>query len=288
MQQDPESQSLTPLDLDGVRTLVAWARDEGWNPGAGDADVFYATDPGGFYGFVREKTLIAGGAVVSYGGAFGFMGLFIVRPDCRGQGIGRSLWYRRRDRLLERLRPGAAIGMDGVVAMQPFYEKGGFRIAFRDMRYECLGGVFPADRQVSAILPEDFPAVAAYDLRCFGFPRPGFLDPWLRLPGNEMFKFVEDGMLKGFAVVRKAASGYKVCPLFADDDRVAEALYRACLNAVPGETLYIDVPAVNAGAVRMVVASGARQVFECARMYCGDPPDADIGKTYGITTFELG
>ncbi len=288
MIQDRESLPLTPLDLDGVRTLVAWARDEGWNPGPGDADVFYATDPGGFYGFVEENTLIAGGAIVSYGGAFGFMGLFIVRPGLRGRGIGRSLWYRRRDRLIERLRPGAAIGMDGVVAMQPFYEKGGFRIAFRDMRFEGMGEALPADGRVSAILPEDFPAVAAYDLRCFGFPRPAFLRPWLRLPGNEMFKFVEDGVLKGFAVVRKAASGYKVCPLFADDVRVAEALYRACLNAVPGEALYIDVPAANAAAVRMLETSGARQVFECARMYCGDPPDADIGKTYGITTFELG
>ena len=37
------------LDLQGVKTLVKWAESEGWNPGPYDADVFYATDPEGFY-----------------------------------------------------------------------------------------------------------------------------------------------------------------------------------------------------------------------------------------------
>ena len=78
------------------------------------------------YGFHLNDQLVAAGAVVSYQGAFGFMGLFIVHPDFRGQGIGNKLWYLRRDLLLSRLNEGASIGMDGVVAMQPFYQKGGF------------------------------------------------------------------------------------------------------------------------------------------------------------------
>jgi GNAT superfamily N-acetyltransferase len=89
---------------------------------------------------------IPGGAIISYGGAFGFTGFFIVTPACRGRGIGRKLWYLRRDTLLKRLHPGAAIGMDGVVAMQPFYNRGGFALSFRDLRYEGFGTSLPMEK----------------------------------------------------------------------------------------------------------------------------------------------
>ena len=106
-----DSLSFHELDFEGVKTLVKWAEEEGWNPGPNDAEVYYATDSEGYYGFYDEDTLIAGGAIVSYNGEFGFMGLFIVKPEFRGQKIGRKFWYRRRDTLLSRLKEGASIGM---------------------------------------------------------------------------------------------------------------------------------------------------------------------------------
>lgn len=276
------------LDPDGVRTLVNWAEAEGWNPGPHDADVFYATDPEGFYGFFRGDELVAGGSIVSYGGAFGFMGLFIVKPEYRSAGIGRDLWYRRRDMLRSRLAEGAPIGMDGVVAMQPFYEKGGFRIAFRDERYVTTGRLLPLHPSIAPLTAEDMPQVLEYDRYCFGCERPQFLRLWQQLAAPRTFKYVEDGVLKGFAMVRQLRSGYKIGPLFADNGQVAEELYKACLNSVDGDQIYIDIPVPNSEAGRLVKAYEATYVFECARMYHGNFPDVDINKVFGITTFELG
>ena len=70
------------------------------------------------------------------------MGLFIVKPHYRGVGIGAQLWHFRKSLLLSRLKKQAAIGMDGVVAMQPFYNQGGFEIHFRNERYQRRGEVF--------------------------------------------------------------------------------------------------------------------------------------------------
>jgi len=179
------------LSLDGVKTLVQWAADEGWNPGPHDAEVFYATDPDGFYGYFMDDELIAGGAVVSYGGKFGFMGLFIVKPQYRSLGIGRQLWYQRRDMLLSRLNPDAAIGMDGVVAMQPFYEKGGFKIAFRDIRYMRTGESFDVNRHISNITKNDVPEIIAYDAKYFGVERALFLIPWLQLPESKTLNMLK-------------------------------------------------------------------------------------------------
>lgn len=276
------------LDLNGVKTLVQWADEEGWNPGPHDAEAYFNTDPDGFYGYFQEDTMIGGGSIVSYNREFGFMGFFIVKPEYRSLGIGRSLWYQRRDTLLSRLNKGAAIGMDGVIAMQDFYRKGGFQIAFRDERYERIGSAFNTHPKISSILPEDKAAVLAYDKQGFGFARPQFMAAWLKLPGNKTFKYLENGTLKGFAIVRKANTGYKICPLFADNDTVAEELYKACLNACINEPVYLDIPVINRGAVNLIKKYQAKYVFECARMYYGTPPEMPIDKVYGITTFELG
>lgn len=279
---------LQQLGLDDLKTLVAWAEDEGWNPGPYDADVFFATDPEGFYGYYHNGELVAGGAIVSYNGQFGFMGLFIVKPEYRSAGIGRQLWYQRRDTLLSRLNEGAAIGMDGVIDMQPFYAKGGFNIAFRDERYVRTGAACEAHKNISPVSEDDIDAVLAYDALGFGFARPQFMQPWLFLPGNKTFKYVEADMVLGFAVVRKLISGYKIGPLFADNATIAEELYKACLDAVQGEQLYIDIPVCNEAAVRLVKKYEAEYIFECARMYYGTPPDIDMKKVFGITSFELG
>ncbi len=276
------------LDFAGLQTLVSWAAAEGWNPGPYDAAVFWATDPEGFYGCFAGDELIGGGSIVSYGGKFGFMGFFIVKPEYRGQGIGEKLWYKRRDTLLARLDAGAAIGMDGVVDMQPFYTKGGFVAAFRDERYERIGEPMDYNDKVSPITGEDTDVILAYDTVCFGLPRPQFMKPWMQMAGNKMFKYTEDGKLKGFAIVRKAQQGYKVCPLFADNGAVAEELYRACLNAVAGEPLYLDIPVTNTEAVNLVKKYSATYVFECARMYYGQPPAMDVNRVFGVTSFELG
>jgi len=279
---------LRALNFAGVKTLVNWAEEEGWNPGPNDAEVYWAADPEGFIGYFYQNQLIAGGAIISYNQEFGFMGLFIVKPQFRAQGIGRKLWLNRRDLLLGRLNENCSIGLDGVLAMQSFYNKGGFDIAFKDKRYERVGSAFTTSSKISPVAIEDLPAVLALDKECFGFNRPQFLIPWLKLPGNYTFKFKEGNQLQGFTVVRKAAKGYKIGPLFANSPTVAEELYKACLNAVIGQPLYIDIPASNKSAAAIVEKYQAEYVFECARMYLGPPPPAAMHKVYGITSFELG
>jgi GNAT superfamily N-acetyltransferase len=285
---DTAALALKKLNRDEVKKLVCWAKEEGWNPGENDFDVFWKTDPDGFYGFYLGSLLVAGGAVVSYNRQFGFMGLFIVHPDFRSQGIGKKLWYLRRDLLIKRLHKGASIGMDGVVAMQPFYEKGGFNIAFKSERYECVGKNSSISKAISQVDQRDFKKVSDYDLMCFGFERKKFLENWLTLPGSRSFKFSENNRLKGYAVIREVNAGYKIGPLFADNYMVAEALYKACLDWAAGASVYLDIPTSNKNAIDMIMKYEAVYTFECARMYYGAFPENTVDKVYGITTFELG
>lgn len=276
------------LDRDQFGILVDWATDEGWDPGVHDAEIFHAAFPDGFYGLFIGDEMIGGGSLVSYQGEFGFMGFFIVRPEYRSQGIGRGLWFQRRDTLLARLKPGASIGMDGVVAMQPFYRQGGFEIAYRDERRVRNGEIFALSPAVSPVTTADLPEILPYDRNCFGFERRAFLERWLFDREARAFSFREQGKLAGYAVLRRTGKGYKIGPLFADTLPVARELYKACLSAVPGQPVFLDIPMKNTPAVALAEEFGAQYVFECARMYHGPEPENRLDKVFGITTFELG
>jgi GNAT superfamily N-acetyltransferase len=126
----------------------------------------------------QGSELASGGTIFSYDGRFGFIGLFIVRRELRGAGLGTQLWHHRLKRLRDRLLPGAPIGMDGVFAMVPFYERGGFALAYRDLRFEGIARG-TADPRARSLDPPMFTLVEAFDRAYVPAPRPSFLGQWM-------------------------------------------------------------------------------------------------------------
>ena len=285
---DLDSLILRKLTREELDVAVEWAAAEGWNPGLHDADVFWNTDPDGYLGAELDGELVATGSIVSYGGRYGFMGFFIVRSDLRGRGIGTRLWYHRRDTLKSRLQSGAAIGMDGVFDMQDWYARGGFEFSHRNLRMEGIGTAARPAAEIVGLSTLPFDSVANYDRDCFGCDRERFLREWIRMPGVTALGFQRDDRLCGYGVIRMCREGRKVGPLFAQDDDCAQALFEALSNEADGEPIWLDVPESHAGAMQLAERHGMKEVFGCARMYCGRPPEMNGTGIYGITTFELG
>jgi hypothetical protein len=281
----PEVAPLTRAELD---VLVGWAADEGWNPGLADAERFWAADPDGFIALRDEGEMVGGGAVVSYGGELGFIGLFIVEQARRGRGLGGELWPELRETLERRLVPGAAIGLDGVLAMEPFYAADGFRTAHRHLRMRGTGSVATPDRALRPLADVPFETVAALDRACFGCDRRSFLRPWIEPAGGLALGLPENGELRGFGVARPCREGFKIGPLFADGGEAAERILRALASHAAGGPYFLDVPDRNAEAVGLADGLGLEQVFACARMYRGEPPAQDWDRVFGATTLELG
>ena len=270
---------------DLARTLD-WAADEGWNPGRDDARAFHAADPLGFFMGWRGSEPAAAISVVNYDPGFGFLGLYIARPEFRGEGLGFALWQ-------EALRRRAAklIGLDGVVAQQANYARSGFRLAYRNIRY---GGAPPARGEANAgadlIEAKDVPfdRLAAYDRRFFPAPRASFFSLWLAPAHGAALAAVAGGEVRGLGAIRACRNGFKIGPLFADDERIADAMFRALAAKAGNGPLFLDVPEPNKSAVRLAERYGLSPVFETARMYTGDAPEIDLAGIYGVTTFELG
>ena len=172
--------------------------------------------------------------------------------------------------------------------MQPFYNKGGFNIAFRDERYEFNSMTIPFSTNVSLINEEDYDKIIEYDTISFGCQRTSFFKNWLRMPESRAIKYTENNKVLGYAVIRKAETGYKIGPLFGNNKIIAEELFKSCLCIDSNNSVFLDIPTTNQNAVSLVKKYNGKYVFECARMYYGAAPKLDVNTIYGITTFELG
>ena len=268
-----------------VALAIDWAAAEGWNPGWHDAQCFRAADPDGFLVGLLGDEPIATISVVRYGTAFGFLGLYIVKPEHRGRGHGLALWEAGIAFLGKR-----AIGLDGVVAQQANYRRSGFELAYRNVRYQGTAGPGASrDPRVAPLASFDYLAVRDYDRVCFATDRSAFLQRWIQQPGSTALGIRRDNSLAGYGVIRAARAGHKIGPLFADDRDAADALFRGLVASLPsGAAFYLDVPEVNRGAVDLAERYGMTVVFETARMYRGSAPALPLERIFGVTSFELG
>ncbi len=310
----PEGYSMDAMTREEAEVLLRWAAAEGWNPGLADLEVAWGFDPQGFIALRytvsgKAPELVGGGAILSYGGQCGFMGLFIMRVDYRGQGLGRVLWHERLRRLQARLEPGAYIGMDGVLNMAPFYAAGGFIHHYHDFRFQGAANAaalaVPGGVTTVPLASVPFAAVDAYDREVFGRPRTGFLRRWLTINGGYGVAVRGDGAtspadndptmpggerssLRGYAFLRPCLKGHKFGPVFADDSATARALLRDLLERVPGETVTLDVPEPNAEAMAIAQELGWERAFVCTKMFHGAAPPDTTARVFGVTSFEFG
>lgn len=278
--------TLRTMRRDEVALAIDWAADEGWNPGLRDAACFHAADPDGFLVAECGDEPVGCISAVSYAGRFGFIGLYIVRPEWRGRGIGLRLWTAGMLRL-----KGLVVGLDGVPAQQDNYRKSGFVLAWNNARFAGTAGAAAAGAgaPIVPLSSVDVAALRADDRRVFPAPRDAFLRCWTAMPDATGLAWVADGKLAGWGVIRRCREGRKIGPLVADTPEVASGLYAALCASVPaGDTVYLDMPLPNAAAVALAQARGLRSVFETARMYAGPAPACELQRVYGITSFELG
>nr|WP_272210026.1 GNAT family N-acetyltransferase [Marinicella sp. W31]MDC2875879.1 GNAT family N-acetyltransferase [Marinicella sp. W31] len=155
------------LDLSQIETLLDWAATEGWNPGLSDATPFQAADREGFFGCFVDGVMVSGISAVAYSTGFGFIGLYITRPDMRGKGYGRLVWEKAVTYLGNRL-----IGLDGVPEQQQNYGRMGFAADYATARWSgTIDATLCSGHADSRTIAEaDLEAIAAFETAFFPAP----------------------------------------------------------------------------------------------------------------------
>jgi GNAT superfamily N-acetyltransferase len=269
--------------------LIDWARTEGWNPAPTDAVTFHAADPDGWWlAETPDGEAIGGLSLVhSDDRSFAFLGLYIVKPDWRGKGVGLATWNAALQGCT-----AATIGLDGVPTQQANYAKSGFSFSFTSHRFSFSTDALPRAKPEGTIDlagPPGPDLLALDQTTAYPASRKTFLSRWYTQPGSVARGLVRDGTLVGCGVIRACQEGHKVGPLIAPDLEGALQLLAALATAAGATRLILDIPEINPLGATLAQELAAETAFECARMLRGAPlAPLDLDRLWGITTFELG
>lgn len=264
---------------------IQWAKEEGWNPGLQDAEAFYAQDPQGFFVGCLDGQPISCCSAVIYDESFAFFGLYIVKSEFRQQGYGMQITQKGLQHMANR-----NIGLDGVLDKCSKYENIGFHFAHLNIRHQGqIRMKEDWDPHVVLISESLIPLVKKFDKLYFPAARSNFLNIWLKQSSDAMsLVYIHENMINGYGVIRRCFNGYKIGPLFAQSFEVAEKIFQALLSQTKGEVFFLDIPAPNLAALKLVKLYNMQPCFKTIRMYTKKAPDINLEHIYGITTFELG
>jgi predicted GNAT family N-acyltransferase len=270
------------MEIDDLKIVLSWAKAEGWNPGIDDANSFYIVDEGGFLIGELNGNPISSISVARYNENFNFIGLYIVKPEYRKQGYGLKTWHEAL-----KLIPNQSASLDAVLQQVNNYKKFGFEPAHYHLRYQgIIHGKIAED--VMDLKTVNFDQLCRYDSQYFPSFRPQFLQTWIIQPNCQGYAVVNDGELLGYGVIRKAIDGFKIGPLFAENQEIAEKLFLALSTYANTSYIYIDIPDINHQAISLVESYEMQSIFECVRMYTANKPSLDWTRIFGVTTLEIG
>lgn len=268
--------------LSELSLILSWAAEEGWNPGLDDAEVFFAADPAGFFvALDAQDEPIASISVVNHTADFAFLGLYIVRKEYRGRGIGLGLWQHALKHASNR-----TVGLDGVEAQQENYRASGFAYAGATTRFtgritEGIG------RDIRTVDSQEIPTLIQMEAAASGVSKPNYLRQWLMGSGNRTtFVKGDESACVGFCTVRTCQTGAKIGPLVAADVDVARELITHAAAGIDGP-ISMDVPITSIALNDLCRTMSWQPGFQTARMYKGDFTSPAHG-CFAVASLELG
>jgi GNAT superfamily N-acetyltransferase len=289
------------------QTPADWARVLSWEPGG----CFVAEQSGAIVGTVSSTV---------FGVDLAWIGMMLVDPAARRQGIARRLLSHALE-WLEGARHVRCVGLDATPLGKTLYDSMGFRDAYTLQRWEgtAAGGASTAAHASSAhgegahgesshgvgahaessqrvgpfkVRPLDVAEVgrmAGVDRCALGVDRLRVVRDIVAAHARGCFLADREGDVLGYACSRPGARRWYVGPVVARDPDVAAALLTAVLAPLAGQPVVMDILDSNARATAFALAAGWQPVRPFIRMARGGPlPSADLQTCIAIVGPEVG
>jgi len=250
----------------------------GWNQTSTDWRRFLQNSPNGCFVMEHDAKVVGTATTISYENRFAWIGMVLVDPEYRKQGIGTQLLRKTIEYLDQCHVP--TMKLDATPLGRPLYAKLGFAAEFEIERLiltRLPAAASTARSSACMLLDQDrMERVARMDKELFGADR-GFLLRSLFAEAPELALTVrEDGALPCYAFGRRGAFADHLGPWIATNRLSAETLLRGFLASSSRETLIVDCVKSNKIALELLSDCGFTPSRSLTRMARG--PNAFPGR----------
>lgn len=271
---------LTRSDLEFAHVL---SRLAGWNQTRRDWERFLSLAPEGCFLAEKDGQPAGTATTTSYGSALAWIGMVLVHPDFRRQGIGTTL-LEGAIRHLREEKGIACIRLDATPEGRPLYEGLGFRAEWGLRRWvrEATGeGANPDPGETEGLSEIHL----ALDRAVFGADRKELLQSLEA--GSIRSRFESNG---SFGFCREGERATYLGPVTAASAASGLDLARDLVTTAPTDRpLFWDLPDPNTAATDLAERLGFRPVRVLTRMWLGDAALAcDPMRMFGIAEPGLG
>ncbi len=249
----------------------------GWNQTSDDWHRFLEASPDGCfvaegYGEVRGTA-----TTISYENRFAWIGMVLVDPEYRKQGIGTQLLQRTIEYLDERKIP--TMKLDATPLGQPLYRKLGFVAEYEVERWilkRPRGAIANRRNSGKLTLTEiQLAPVLRFDEEIFGADRSPLLNSLRDMWPDLALGVWSDGAPQGYSFCRSGLFADHLGPWVAKSRVAAEQLLQEFLENSSRETLIVDCLTANAMAKELLRSYSFAPARHLTRMFRG--PNNHLG-----------
>jgi predicted GNAT family acetyltransferase len=249
----------------GLNTL------SGWNQTAADWRRFLENSPRGCFVMEHDGKIVGTATTISYENRFAWIGMVLVDPKYRKQGIGTELLKKT----IEYLDGShmATMKLDATPQGKPIYTKLGFVEEYEIERWilkRTPGANVTGASSVSAPINEKQRAqIFRMDKELFGADRSFLLMALSEETPEFAMAVWEEELLQGYAFGRGGLFADHLGPWMARTRGAAEKILRGFLAQSSRETIIVDCMKSNAMAVEQLRSCGFAMSRPLTRMVRG-------------------
>ena len=209
----------------------------GWNQTEKDWHRLLALEPNGCFAAVKDDRLVGTTTTTTYGSDLAWIGMVLVDPQERRQGIATQLMNVAIDYLKDKV---ATVKLDATAQGKPVYERFGFRVESVVERWN--GATKARHAETLNVLDRDaLRELLALDLVAFAADRSKLIEKVIddaNVP--PVLLRAANGALNGYALARRGTNADYVGPVVAKGPQHVEPLLDQVLSEMPGRRVYID------------------------------------------------
>ncbi|HEU4934571.1 MAG TPA: GNAT family N-acetyltransferase [Pyrinomonadaceae bacterium] len=208
----------------------------GWNQTEDDWRRLLMLEPKGCFVAIRDGRLVGTTTTTTYGKDLAWIGMVLVHPQYRRQGIATTLMNVGLDYLKDKVD---TIKLDATAQGRPVYEKFGFEV---ESVVERWSGTASSDaRDTRTLTLEDREALLALDQLAFNADRSVLIESLIdNASVSPVLVRAADDALNGYALARRGTRADYVGPVVSRDPQQAETLLDQVLSQLSGRRIYVD------------------------------------------------